>query len=623
MIWQSHHPSGAWCLPPAPSRLLGRSEQLRQITDAVNAGAQIVQLCGPPGIGTTALAVHWVTQARSHGRYPDGALYAPLRSNDDTPYTDPYQSVLPSLLRALGTAPGQVPVRPDRMRSHFAVLSGSLSLVVVCDDAQVARQVLPFLPSGPRSLCLVTCADPLLGFHNHPAHQVQVPPLDPEAAAELLHRAAPRLNPGSRANHDLVQHCAGLPLALAVHAARAATRPARDHHAPVTARPGQSPADVFAHLDQAYATLSPALRTLYQLLGLYPTPVISAAAIEALAGAAVRRATAKAVSALVARQLITVLGEETYRISGTVRAHMRDLATRLDSPARRAATEALVDYCLASVRSCLALLAPHWPTPPPAYASSPPVAEPLPDAEAALRWLDTHHDMIIAVQRLAAEIGLLDAAVQLADAARIILPSLGHTPAWRASQHEALHYAPLVHPRQGQRAQVRLLATEGEVLCRNGEPYRALTVLEQAWSLCPGEDTLGQAWIHHVRALAHRLVGHDEAADSDLRWACRLCPCVEPHQQGPSPYGEGPAPYAATVRWPCQALMWHQHASALYHAGHPGLGLQVVRQLLSSYLRWDSKARRRPTAGPTCTCHNAAASWPSASSSPPTGPTTP
>ncbi|RLK58411.1 tetratricopeptide repeat protein [Actinokineospora cianjurensis] len=219
------HLPGSTGLPVRPRQIppaglaVDRDEVLADITGRLNAGtagSTVLVLHGPGGIGKTTIAV---TALHHHEhRLPDGLLWADLTH---PLVADPVE-VLGSFLRALGVAPDLV---PDDERERLALwrsMTAPRQLGLLLESPATAAQVVPLLPTGPGSVVLITSRSPhveLVGRVG--ARALVVPPFDLPATTQLLahHLHAP--SPGLAAR--LHAHCAGIPLAVAVTAARAAT----------------------------------------------------------------------------------------------------------------------------------------------------------------------------------------------------------------------------------------------------------------------------------------------------------------------------------------------------------------------------------------------------------------
>src|SRR6185295_18873975 len=171
-------------------------------------------------------------------------------------------------------------------------------VLILLDNARDADQVRPLLPGAPGCLVLITSRDGLTSLvAAEAAHPVPLDLLTPDEARELLTQrlGTDRTATEPAAVDTIVERCARLPLALAITAARASTRPnalladlaadLRDSHrrldALTTGDPGTDVRAVFAC---SYRTLQPATARLFRLLGLHPGADVCACAAASLAG---------------------------------------------------------------------------------------------------------------------------------------------------------------------------------------------------------------------------------------------------------------------------------------------------------------------------------------------------
>ncbi|MEU9397594.1 BTAD domain-containing putative transcriptional regulator [Streptomyces sp. NPDC048324] len=229
-------------LPAPPPALTGRraeADQLSALADEAGPGRGtpfVGAVCGPAGIGKTALALHLAH--RLADRYPDGQLHVDLRGFDPSrPPVAPAEAVI-RLLAALGVPAHRVPEDLDNRAALYRSLLSRRRVLLLLDDARDAEQVRPLLPGGPGCLVLVTSRNRLSGLvAAEGARRVTLEPLASQQAAELLadRLGAERPAAEAEAYRRIVAACAGRPSVL-VAAAAAATADANTTLATVAAR---------------------------------------------------------------------------------------------------------------------------------------------------------------------------------------------------------------------------------------------------------------------------------------------------------------------------------------------------------------------------------------------------
>lgn len=147
-------------LLPAPRWFADRSPEFRELNRLLDDGGHRTGVvCGPAGVGKTALALRWMHDVAD--RFPDGQLYADLGAfNPDGPVSP--REVLGRFLRALGV-PGQaVPVRLDEeaelaeQAALYRTMTAKRSVAVLLDNAESVAQVRPLLPASDTSVAVVT-----------------------------------------------------------------------------------------------------------------------------------------------------------------------------------------------------------------------------------------------------------------------------------------------------------------------------------------------------------------------------------------------------------------------------------------------------------------------------------
>jgi Helix-turn-helix domain/NB-ARC domain len=214
-------------LPARWPDLVGRRSQLQTLdrisaTDA--AGLAIAAICGGPGVGKTALAVHWAHRVAD--RFPDGQLYLDLRGCATSEPVGPHDA-LGRFLRTLGVPPRCLPPAVEQRATQFRTMLAGRRMLVVLDDAASAEQVRPLLPGGPACMVVVTSRDALSGLvAAEGAGRVVLDVLtDAEAWSLARTLLGDRPDVASEDVRTLIRLCGRLPLALRLACERAASRP--------------------------------------------------------------------------------------------------------------------------------------------------------------------------------------------------------------------------------------------------------------------------------------------------------------------------------------------------------------------------------------------------------------
>jgi DNA-binding SARP family transcriptional activator len=214
-------------LPSPPGSFTGRESAMRTLDTHLRRTA-IATISGGGGIGKTSLALHWAHE--NLDRFPDGQLFVDLRgfATGGRP-TDP-MTALRGLLGALGVDDGDLPSDQDGRATLYRSLVAGRRMLVLLDDAASTDQVVPLLPGSPTVTTVVTSRHPLTALvATHGAEVVRLGVLAADESRDLLagRLGAARLAAEPAAVADLVTRCAGVPLALAILAARAQVEPDR------------------------------------------------------------------------------------------------------------------------------------------------------------------------------------------------------------------------------------------------------------------------------------------------------------------------------------------------------------------------------------------------------------
>ncbi|MFJ9034039.1 AfsR/SARP family transcriptional regulator [Streptomyces sp. NPDC102274] len=330
-------------LPAAPMWFTGRQLELAELDEALGQAGQpggAVAVCavsGIGGIGKTSLAMYWAH--RNTDRFPDGQLYVDLRGF--APSGEPLApaAAVRVFLDALGVDPGSVPVDQQALAGLYRSLVAERRMLIVLDNAEDAAQVAALLPGGAGCAVLVTSRRRLTGLAV--THRARLLPLDALTASEswkLLgrHLGEDRLAVDPEAVTAVLEHCAGLPLAISVVGARAATRTGspltvlaeelQDQSARLDALDaGDLSASVRAVCLVSYRALSDGAAEAFRLLGAAPGPEIGLAAAGSLLGRS-PAATRAALRALETVHLVQQPAAHRYRMHDLIRLYAAERA---------------------------------------------------------------------------------------------------------------------------------------------------------------------------------------------------------------------------------------------------------------------------------------------------------
>ncbi|WP_433347112.1 AfsR/SARP family transcriptional regulator [Micromonospora sp. CA-111912] len=459
-------------LPGEPAWFTGRTAALRELNDLLpgdpagedgttrtgggdGAGRAVVisAIAGTAGVGKTTLAVHWAH--RIAHRYPDGQLYVNLRGFDLDGRAVPPAEALRGFLAALHVPPQRVPTDLPEQSALFRSLLAERRVLVLLDNARDDEQVRPLLPGSPDSLVVVTSRNRLTGLVvSDGARPVTLDLLAPAESRELLGRRLGRGRAGTEpmALNEIVRRCAGLPLALAIVAARAVGQPdvplaalaaeLRKTNADRLAalETGDPATDARAVFSWSYRALDAESARLFRLLGLHPGPDVARPAVASLAGLPPSRVGPLLVG-LARANLLTERVPGRYAMHDLLRAYASELCHETDPEAERTAARGrLLDHYLHATHAADHLLDP--------YRLARPATLPAPepgvtvgdrsDHAWATGWFTAEHHVLLAAVEQAAGTGLDRHAWMLAAALTTYLDRRGHWPELAAAQRTAL-----------------------------------------------------------------------------------------------------------------------------------------------------------------------------------------
>jgi len=335
-------PLGVCQLPRDIADFTGRAGELAALTAATTVTAEhtatpVVTICGPGGVGKTALAVHTAHLLRQ--QFPDGQLYLDLHGTQ----ADPLQpaDALQRLLGALGDPPAPPRTGLAEKVERYRLMLSCRRILVVLDDVQTAAQVRPLLPGNPACAVILTSRRRLPELAG--ASNVELGLLSDDEALDLLSNmiGASRVAADRDSAARLVRLAGRLPLAVRAAGARLAGRP----HWPTSRLVArlQDPRyqldelaagdlSIRASLAPSYLALAPRVRRAFRLVGLLDTPHVDTRAAAALLDIA-PNAAQDLLDNLIDVHLLDANQPDQYHMHSLTRLYARERANTEDTDA--------------------------------------------------------------------------------------------------------------------------------------------------------------------------------------------------------------------------------------------------------------------------------------------------
>jgi tetratricopeptide (TPR) repeat protein len=494
-------------LPGGVRHFVGRTAELAMLTRSLNLAVRerpglvvIWVIGGTPGVGKTALAVHWAHQVAPD--FPDGQLYVNLRGYDPGQPL-PAAGALAGFLRALGVAEPDLPPDADDRAARYRSLLAGRRMLVVLDNARSQEQVRPLLPGTSTCVVVVTSRDALPGLVARDGAtrlDLDLLPL-PDAIGLLRRLIGRRAKADPDATEELARRCSQLPLALRVAAERAAARPAdslsdllaeldEQRQLDVLDAGGDPATAVRAVFSWSYRHLDAVTARAFRLIGLHPGPDLDRYGLAALTGSTAVQA-GRLADQLVRAHLLHPVGRGRTELHDLLRAYARELALAQDSEDDRcAALTRLFDHYLQAAGVATG-------TEPGGAAAGAALALPaLADPAAAQAWLDSNRASLVAAVAYAADRGWPGHAVRLAMTLARHLEKGGSL-----AEATTVHTCALRAARQAgdREAEASILSRLGIIGWRQARYPEAIGYQQQALALCREiADSTGE-----VRALGN------------------------------------------------------------------------------------------------------------------------
>lgn len=507
-------------LPIGPSNFVNRTAGLEIFRQFIHArpssphqpaGTRIVAINGPPGVGKTALALHWAHQNLT--LFPDGTLYIDLQTYSPAIAVST-ANALEAFIRAFGVAPEYIPGELNDRSALFRSLVSQRRMLVIIDNAASSAQVRPLLPASPECHVVVTSRTSLSGLTaREGAMPVRLDVLSPEESVELLFqlaRGGSHIGSGDPALQRVAELCGYLPLTLRLVGERAASRPglsfaeladeivSEQDRLDQLAEDEDELTDTRAVFSWSYQALPPDLKEAFRLLGLHAGPEFRAGPVAALLGSDMRTATRR-LRSLSKANLVRETAPGTFRLHDLLRIYARELVLAEESQERRthAVRRELSWYLLTTDTGRRALL-PYSTSVDLVPAQSLEIADHFDSGADAMEWFLSERLNILAAVRQSMEIGQFDITWKIAVISSGFLELSSYWPEWQATQELGLEAARTLGDRIGEALNTLLL---GDAIWRSGDLDKARNLYEQSGAI--GHDL--KAW--RVEAYSLRGVG--------------------------------------------------------------------------------------------------------------------
>ncbi|HZM78957.1 MAG TPA: tetratricopeptide repeat protein [Candidatus Limnocylindrales bacterium] len=498
-------------LPPAAAHFVGRREQIRGLADLMRrtmTSTAVAVIAGGGGIGKTTLAVQFAHQVAD--RFRDGQLYLNLRGYHPSGTPVAAEPAIRHVLDALGVPPQRIPADSQAQVALYRTVLAGKHVLLLLDNAHSCEQVRPLLPTTPGCLALITSRDELTGLiASDGAHHITLGVLSRDESRRLLasRLGQDRLTADAAATGELISHCAGVPLALTIIAARAATRlrfplsvfasELSDAHSRLdaldTGDPNTQLRSVFSW---SYTSLPKAAAKLFRLLSLHPGPDMTVSSMASLAGISLSRVRT-ALATLTQNHLVEEHTPARYGFHDLLRAYAAEQNMRCETGKQRQETiMRVLDHYLHAADAAAEAAFPQRDPRPPSMALSPPRRGVTPedihdDPARALDWFAAESAVLVAVTRTAASVGAHRHTWQLVITTYLPLRHRGH---WR--ELSDLQDAALLAAQQlgDLPAQAAILRRQGDIHARLGHHGKAEAILHDVLDLYHRlDDPLGQA----------------------------------------------------------------------------------------------------------------------------------
>ncbi|WTI18228.1 helix-turn-helix domain-containing protein [Streptomyces sp. NBC_00820] len=479
------------------------------------AAAPVAVICGQPGLGKTAFAVHAAHALTPH--FPDGQFAVDLRGMDPRP-TRP-RDALARLLRALGVADSAVPTGTEDRSGLLRSLLHDRRVLLLLDNAADEGQVRPLLPGTGASLTVVTSRHTLAGLES--AHRTELALLRREEAVELLTRiiGPERVERERQAARDLAELCGHLPLAIRIAAQRLASRPG-ERIAKLVAQLAEQESrldalqagslQVRAAFALSYRRLSPADRTVFRRASLAEGPDFSPETVALLADLPIRQAARCAEHLVDAGLLQPHPTADRYRFHDLLRLFATEQLAEDDERTHVSAAQDRADRWVLRRATAAALRfdAEHHPN---SADGDPDLATAPADREQAQAWLEAERTQWLAALGRAQAAGHNQRVIDAAEAMHWFSDRNQHWELWVEVFRRAADSARALRSRRDEAVHLNYLAW-AYTTCVYDHPAALATAQAAREAAHEAGDQLQVVWaLGYGAAALHRLGQVDES----------------------------------------------------------------------------------------------------------------
>ncbi|MFF3754708.1 ATP-binding protein [Streptomyces sp. NPDC002018] len=497
-------------LPRETPHFTGREDELTRVVDLLappvrpGPSPRICVLHGMPGVGKTALAVRAAHRLRP--LFSDGCMFIDLHGYTPQMRPVPAMDALDRCLRRLGVSGEHIPRHVDDRAGLLRDRLANRDMLLILDNAAEAAQVEPLLPATAACAVLITSRGRLAALDD--ADRVGVDALSVDDAITLF-RSVNSTGVADPTVDLIVRRCGLLPLTIRVAAARFADHPDAELAA-FAERLATDGASRLSELDDgeravldmfepSVRTLTPPQRAAFTALARHPGADFDVPAVAAMTGTT-RSAADAALDRLADAHLLMRGPDRRFRFHDLLREYAVGLSASRDLEAPRR----LADFYATTARRADRRIAPHRYHPPPGPARSadggPEIA--LDTRDAAVRWMTTEFDNLVAVCRLSGELGLDEHCWRIAHALQGFSFLTKTWDAWRSAHSTGLAAARRIGDGE---AEGYLLNGLGLVHLERHEVDRAVESFRTAYARFEAlgderglSNTTGNwAWVHH------------------------------------------------------------------------------------------------------------------------------